>query len=118
MANNPAISLGYVEALQKQGLVGQAIPFLEQRILQLPQAPRFHQLLAQALDKRQQPVEAREAMAQYYILVGALSSAVDQLQQARSLSTDFYQQSKLDVQIRDLRERLERDRLLLERFKG
>ena len=116
--NNQAIALDYVEALQKQGLLEQAIPFLEQRIQQWPQAPRFHQLLAQALDKRQQPVEAREAMAQYYILVGALSSAVDQLQQARSLSTDFYQQSKLDVQIRDLRERLERDRLLLERFKG
>ncbi len=57
-------------------------------------------------------------MAQYYILVGALSSAVAQLQQARSQSTDFYQQSTLDVKIRALRERLERDTLLLERFKS
>ena len=115
---NQAVALVLVEAMQKSKQSLESIDFLQQRIKQWPDEPRFHQLLANALEKAQQPVAAREAMAQYYILVGALPSAVDQLQQARSQSNDFYQQSGLDVQIRDLRERLERDRLLLERFRG
>ena len=115
---NQAVALTFVEAMQKQGLIEQSLAFLQQRILQWPNEPRFHQMLANALEATQQSIAAREAMAQYYLLVGALPSAVAQLQQARSLSTDFYQQSTLDVQIRELRERLERERLLLERFKG
>lgn len=115
---NQAVALALVEAFNKQNQTNQAIPLLEQLVKKWPKEPRFFQLLAQGLEKTNKPIEAREAMAQYYILVGALPSAVDQLQQARSQSTDFYQQSTLDVQIRDLRERLERDRLLLERFKS
>ncbi|WP_269901392.1 beta-barrel assembly-enhancing protease [Paenalcaligenes faecalis] len=115
---NQAVALALVEAMQKQNQTTQSIPFLQQRILQWPKEPRFHQLLGAALEQNQQPIAARRAMADYYILVGALPSAVSQLQQARNQSTDFYEQSTLDVQIRDLREQLERDRLLLERFKS
>lgn len=115
---NQAVALALVEAFNKQNQTAQAIPLLEQLVNKWPNEPRFYQLLAQGLERIGQPIAAREAMAQYYILVGALPSAVDQLQQARDQSTDFYQQSTLDVQIRDLRERLERDRLLLERFKS
>lgn len=115
---NQAVALTLVEAFNKQNQTAHAIPLLEQLVKQWPNEPRFYQLLAQGLEKTDQPIAAREAMAQYYILVGALPSAVDQLQQARSQSTDFYQQSTLDVQIRELRERLERDRMLLERFKS
>lgn len=116
--NNQAVALTLVEAMQKQNQTTQVVPFLQRLIKQWPNEPLFYQLLAKALEKTQQNIAAREAMAQYYILVGALPSAVDQLQQAREQSDDFYQQSTLDVQIRDLRERLERDRLLLERFKS
>ncbi len=115
--DNQAVALALVLAMQTQPLAEQ-IDFLKQRTQQWPDEARFQQLLAQALEKNQQPVAAREAMAQYYVLVGALSSAVDQLQQARNLSSDFYQQSALDLRIRELREQLERDRLLLERFRG
>lgn len=115
---NQAVALALVEAFNKQNQARQAIPLLEQLVKKWPMEPRFYQLLAQGLEKEGEPIAAREAMAQYYILVGALPSAVDQLQQARNQSTDFYQQSTLDVQIRDLRERLERDRLLLERFRS
>lgn len=115
---NQAVALALVEAFNKQNQTAQAIPLLEQLVNRWPNEPRFYQLLAQGLEKTGQPIEAREAMAQYYILIGALPSAVEQLQQARNQSTDFYQQSTLDVQIRELRERLERDRLLLERFKS
>lgn len=116
--NNQAVALTLVEAMQKQNQMTEVIPLLQRLIKQWPNEPLFYQLLAKALEKNQQNIAAREAMAQYYILIGALPSAVDQLQQARDQSEDFYQQSTLDVQIRDLRERLERDRLLLERFKS
>lgn len=115
---NQAVALVLVEAMQKQGQLAQSVAFLQQRILQWPNQPRFHHMLATALEASQQTIAAREAMAQYYLLVGALPSSVEQLQQARALSTDFYQQSTLDVQIRELRERLDRERMLLERFKG
>ncbi|XOT98630.1 peptidase, partial [Alcaligenes pakistanensis] len=48
----------------------------------------------------------------------ALPTAVEQLQQARNLTQDFYQQSELDTQIRQLRERVESERVLLERFRS
>lgn len=115
---NQVIALSLVEAMQKKQQTAVMIPFLKDRLKQWPEEPRFYQLLAQALERVEQPVAAREAMADYYLRIGALSSAVDQLQQARSRSNDFYEQSTIDVKIRDLRERLERDRLLLERFKG
>lgn len=115
---NQAVALGVIAAMQKQAPVSTQIDFLQQRIQQWPEEARFYQLLAQALEKNNQPIAARETMAQYYVLVGAVSSAVSQLQQARTLSTDFYEQSTLDTRIRELREQLERDRLLLERFKG
>lgn len=57
-------------------------------------------------------------MATFYELTGALPAAVEQLQQARAMTRDFYEQSELDVRIRELRERLESDRALLERFKS
>lgn len=115
---NQAVALVLIEATQQQPQTELSLDFIKKRILQWPKEPKFHQLLASALEQAQQPVEARQAMAQYYILVGAIPSAVSQLQQARGLSQDFYQQSTLDVQIRDLREQLERDRVLLERFRS
>lgn len=116
--NNQAVALALVAALQEQQPPAKRIDFLQQRTQQWPEEARFQQLLAQALEKNLQPIAARQAMAQYYVLVGAVSSAVNQLQQARDLSTDFYEQSTLDTRIRELREQLERDRLLLERFKS
>lgn len=112
------IALAYVQVLIQQKQDQQAVEFLRARIKQWPDVPRFQQLLAQSLERLGQTIESRRVMADYYVLVGALPTAVEQLQQARSRSTDFYEQSQLDVQIRNLRERLESERLLLERFKS
>ena len=116
--NHQGIALAYVQVMIQQGQDQQAIGFLRERITQWPNVPRFQQLLAQSLERMGSPIESRKAMADYYVLVGALPTAVEQLQQARSRSTDFYEQSQLDVQIRTLRERLESERLLLERFRS
>ncbi len=73
--------------------------------------------MADSYDRLGQPVDARLAMAGYYEQTGALPTAVELLQQARGLSKDFYIQSEIDVRIRQLRDRLDNQRALLERFK-
>ncbi|MDX3895407.1 M48 family metalloprotease [Pusillimonas sp.] len=111
------VALALVDALQKSGQDQRAAEFLGQRIRQWPDEARLYQLRAQSYEHLGRAVEARRAMAVYYEKVGALPTAVEQLQQARSLSGDFYVQSQLDVEIRRLREKVRSDRALLERFK-
>src|SRR3546814_1480490 len=69
-----------------------AVAFLAQRIGQWPELPRLYQLQAQSQERLGQKVAARRSMATYYDLTGALPTAVEQLQQARSMSKDFYVQ--------------------------
>lgn len=115
--DSQAIALTLVDGLQKTGHDTQAVPFLQERINQWPDVPRFHQLLAQSQERLGQQVDARRSMATYYELIGALPTAVEQLQQARGLTSDFYLQSQLDVEIRALKERQTTERALLERFR-
>ena len=116
--DSQGIALARVEAMQKTGQDTAAVPFLQERIKQWPDVPRLYQLLAQSQERLGQKVAARRTMASYYDLTGALPTAVEQLQQARNMTKDFYVQSELDVQIRTLKERLKADRELLERFKS
>jgi predicted Zn-dependent protease len=116
--DSQAIALAKVESQQKTGRDSEAVPFLQDAITQWPDVPRLHQLLAQSQERLGQKVAARRSMAAYYDLTGALPTAVEQLQQARNMTKDFYIQSELDVQIRTLKERLKADRELLERFKS
>ena len=104
-------------ALQQLGRHRQAAQFLEQQIKKWPtQSPVFYQLLALNLADSDQPARARRAMADYYVLTGALPSAMAQLQQARQMTQDFHEQSRIDAEINRLRERIEQERALLEKF--
>lgn len=116
--NQQALSLVRAQALQKAGQDLQAVTLLEDVIRKWPDVPQYHQLLAFSLERLDKPVLARRAMARYYELTGALPTAVEQLTQARALSTDFYTQSELDLHIRTLKERVRSERELLERFKS
>jgi predicted Zn-dependent protease len=113
-----ALALLHVQALQRAGRDEQAAGYASQRAKQWPDLAMLYQLQAYSLERMKKPVESRRAMARYYELTGALGTAVEQLNQARSLSTDFYVQSELDMQIRVLRDRLRSDRELLESFSG
>jgi predicted Zn-dependent protease len=116
--SSQGIAMARAEALQKAGRDQQAEQFLAQLLRQWPDLPRLHQLRAQSLERLGKPVEARQSMASYYEQIGALPTAVEQLRQARGMTRDFYVQSELDVRIRNLRDKLESDRALLERFKS
>lgn len=115
--HSQGVALALVEVLRQARRDDEALKFLEPCIRQWPTFARLYRLRAQSQERLGQKVQARRSMAKYYELTGSLSTAVEQLRQARDLSHDFYTQSELDAQIRDLRQRLDTERQLLRRFK-
>ncbi|CAM4073814.1 Peptidase [Bordetella tumbae] len=114
-----ALGIAYAQALQGAGRHADAQAYLRQRINQWgDDEPGLYQMLAYSEERNGQPVQARRDMARYYVLTGAYASAESQLQQARGMSKDFYEQSQIDVQIREVKDRLAEERDLLERFKS
>ncbi|HLS16634.1 MAG TPA: M48 family metalloprotease [Paenalcaligenes sp.] len=117
-SDQQALAVVYTEALQAQGQDDEVIRFLQARIDEWPDEPRWYQRIAKSYERVGQPIAARKAMAEYYERVGALPVAIEQLRQARNMSDDFYEQSRLDVEIRDLQDRMEREREMLSRYKN
>jgi predicted Zn-dependent protease len=106
------------QALQLMGKDREAITFLKEQVKRWPSdEPAFFQMMATSQERLGDQVAARQEMARYYVLVGALPAAVTQLQQARSLTNDFYLQSQIDVEVRELTQKIARDRRLLEKFR-
>jgi predicted Zn-dependent protease len=107
------------ECLQLQAKDKEAVAYLQEQLKRWPKGePDFYKMLGTSHDRLNEPVLARQAMASYYEQLGALSASVAQLQQARTLSQDFYVQSQIDVRIRTLTAKIAEDRRLLERFKS
>lgn len=105
--------------LQILGRDRDAVTFLQTQIKRWPtQEPDLYKMQAVSLERSGQQVESRQAMAVYYEKLGALQAAHTQLQQARTLSKDFYVQSQIDVQLRALSDKIAEDRRLLERFRS
>jgi predicted Zn-dependent protease len=114
-----AFALKVAECLQLLAKDQEAVAYLQEQIKRWPKLePEFYKMLGNSHDRLNEPVAARQAMASYYEQVGALSASVAQLQQARTLSQDFYLQSQFDVKIRALTAKIAEDRRLLERFKS
>jgi len=113
-----ALSLAYAQAMQRAGDDKGAVAYLRERAKAWEHdEPRAYQMLAQSQERLGDAVAARRDMARYYVAIGALPAGESQLQQARNMTNDFYEQSQIDVQIREIRERIESQRQLLERFK-
>jgi len=114
-----ALAYAVAESLQRAGRDADAAAFLRERVKQWSdEEPRLYELLAQSEERMGDKIAARRDMADFYVKTGALPSAVSQLQQARSLSTDFYEQSQLDVRIQEVKDRMADERELLERFRS
>jgi len=111
------LAFARAQALRDAGQHAQAITFLQDCIQRWPDEPQFYAWQAQSYEHNSDPVAARRAMAMHYEKIGALPTAVEQLRQARLMSQDFYVQSELDMQIRTLRQRLQTERALLDRFR-
>ena len=107
------------QALEKLGRYAQAAKFLDPYTKKWPtEAPRLFEMMAKNLMAANQPIAARVAMADYYVITGAFPAAMAQLQQARELSDSFHEKSRLDVAIRALSKRMDEEREVLERFNG
>ena len=114
-----SFALRIAQNLQVLGRDREAATFLQAQIKRWPkQEPDFYKMLAMSQDRLGEGVESRQTMAMYYEQLGALPAAFSQLQQARSISKDFYVQSQIDVQLRALSDRIADDRRLLERFRS
>ena len=113
-----ALGLVYAQTLLNAGQTQPALAYLRAQTKAWSQdEPRAYQMLALGEERRGDPIAARRDMARYYAAIGALPAAESQLQQARKMSNDFYEQSQIDVQVREIRDRIEAQRQLLERFK-
>jgi predicted Zn-dependent protease len=114
-----ALGMAYARALQSAGRLADAQVYLRDKAKAWGEdQPDLFQTLAKIEDASGNHVAARRDMAQFYVLTGAYAAAALQLQQARRMSTDFYEQSQLDAQLRDVQQRLQDERNLLEKFKG
>jgi predicted Zn-dependent protease len=114
-----ALGIVYAQALQSIGRHADAQEYLRAKIKQWgSDEPSLYQMLAQSEERTGKPVAARRDLARFYVMTGAFAAAESQLQQARGMSTDFYEQSQIDVQIKEVKDKLAEERQLLERFKS
>ncbi|MEN5399843.1 M48 family metalloprotease [Achromobacter xylosoxidans] len=114
-----ALGIAYATALQANGRHAEAQDYLRAKIKQWgSDEPSLYQMLAQSEERTGKPVQARRDLARYYVMTGAFAAAESQLQQARGMSSDFYEQSQIDVQIKEVKDKLAEERQLLERFKS
>lgn len=114
-----ALGIAYASALQSNGRHAEAQDYLRVKIKQWgSDEPSLYQMLAHSEERTGKPVQARRDLARYYVLTGAFAAAESQLQQARGMSSDFYEQSQIDVQIKEVKDKLAEERQLLERFKS
>ncbi|PJM90597.1 peptidase [Achromobacter ruhlandii] len=114
-----ALGIAYATALQANGRHAEAQDYLRAKIKQWgADEPSLYQMLAQSEERTGKPVQARRDLARYYVMTGAFAAAESQLQQARGMSADFYEQSQIDVQIKEVKDKLAEERQLLERFKS
>lgn len=115
--DSQGMAVTMAQVLQAARQDREVVAFLQERIRQWPDIPEFKKILADSYERMGQRVQAHQTMADYYEQTGALPTAVELLQQARHISRDFYEQSQIDVHIRNLRERMDDKRALLEQFK-
>lgn len=114
-----ALGIAYAAALQSNGRHAEAQDYLRAKIKQWgSDEPSLYQMLANSEERTGKPVQARRDLARYYVLTGAFAAAESQLQQARGMSSDFYEQSQIDVQIKEVKDKLAEECQLLERFKS
>lgn len=114
-----SFTLRVASALEQAGKDHELIEFTRAQLNRWPmQYPQLYQTLGKAQERLGQQVAARESMATFYQFTGALAAAMSQLQQARTLSSDFYEQSLIDVRVQKIRQMMSDERSLLERFKS
>ena len=100
-----ALAQRYASALLKTGRPVEARSLLKNLVRQQPDDPALQKMLATAAGDSGALLEAHQAMAEYYYLIGNTDAAIGQLQIARRHAGDrFYFLSSLDARIKEIRD--------------
>lgn len=101
-----ALSRQYAEAMIADGKLDQAAAYLREQVRQYREEPKLYDQLAKTYSAQGKIALQHMALAESYVLSGALPSAVDQLNLARkSKDVSFYDQSVIDARERELQQR-------------
>jgi predicted Zn-dependent protease len=102
---NYAAEWTYSRALMEAGRAEDAYQVLDELRWQHQDAPRIFEALAQAADRANRPLAAREAMARYHHLTGNLRLALDQYRGILSRAdADYYTRARVQSQLEQVRE--------------
>ncbi|WP_307187165.1 M48 family metalloprotease [Massilia yuzhufengensis] len=107
-----AIARQYGEALIASGKVEEATRYLREQTQLYREEPKLHDMLAQAYAKQGRIALQHMALAESYVVAGALPAAVAQLDLARKANdVSFYDQAVIDARERELkaRQKLEKE---------
>lgn len=96
----------YADALVADGQLDKAAQFLRDQVQQYREEPKLYDQLAKTYAAQGKIALQHMALAESYVLTGALPAAVDQLNLARKAKdVSFYDQAVIDARERELTER-------------
>ncbi len=104
--DNELLTMAYAGLLLQQGASGEAAKLLHEFTRGRTAPPHAFELLAEAENRNGNKGIAHIALADYYEAMDEIPAAIDQLLLARrSIKHDFYNQSRIEAKLSQLRER-------------
>jgi predicted Zn-dependent protease len=101
-----ALARQYADAMISAGKFDDATRYLREQVRQYREDAKLYDLLAKAYSNQGKIALQHMALAESYVLAGALPAAVDQLNSARKASdVSFYDQSVIDAREREIKAR-------------
>jgi predicted Zn-dependent protease len=101
----------YADALIADGKLDEAVTYLRDQVQQYRAEPKLYDRLAQTYSAQGKIALQHMALAEKYVLTGALPAAVDQLNLARKAKdASFYDEAVIDARERELNERQKADK--------
>ena len=105
--NARPIQYARIEVIQAQGDHTTASEELIDLVKNHPRDPKLYGLQAKSFSALGRRLAMHQALAEQYVLLGAIPAAIDQLQLAqKSGQGDFYALSTIDARLRDLRQQM------------
>jgi len=113
-----ALARQYADAMIAAGKLDEATRYLRDQVRMYREDPKLYDLMAKAYSAQGKIALQHMALAESYVLAGALPAAVDQLNFARKAGdASFYEQSVIDARERDIKERQREFKELEEKVK-
>jgi predicted Zn-dependent protease len=105
------IARQYAKALIASGMLDKATVFLREQVRLYREEPKLYELLAQTYAAQGKLTLQHIALAESYVLSGAVPAAVDQLTIARKApDASFYDLATIDARERELQERVKEEK--------